>query len=58
MIGGYVNLPVVEIVTTCSSSSDFTTTTASCHASFPHDVPARTTQHNNRFGMEADKRWL
>jgi hypothetical protein len=24
-----------------------------CHASFPHDVPSRTTQHNNRFGKEA-----
>jgi hypothetical protein len=23
------------------------------HASFPHDVPSRTTQHNNRFGKEA-----
>jgi hypothetical protein len=25
------------------------------HASFPHDVPSRTTQHNNRFGVEAAK---
>ncbi len=25
------------------------------HASFPHDVPSRTTQHNNRFGKEAAK---
>jgi hypothetical protein len=25
------------------------------HASFPHDVPSRTTQHNNRFGEEATK---
>ncbi len=25
------------------------------HASFPHDVPSRTTQHNNRFGEEAAK---
>jgi hypothetical protein len=24
-----------------------------CHASFPHDVPSRTTQHNERFGEEA-----
>jgi hypothetical protein len=23
------------------------------HASFPHDVPSRTTQHNERFGKEA-----
>jgi hypothetical protein len=23
------------------------------HASFPHDVPSRTTQHNDRFGEEA-----
>ncbi len=26
-----------------------------CHASFPHDVPSRTMQHNNRFGIEAAK---
>ncbi len=25
------------------------------HASFPHNVPSRTTQHNNRFGKEAAK---
>ncbi len=25
------------------------------HASFPHDVPSRTTQHNNQFGEEAAK---
>jgi hypothetical protein len=25
------------------------------HASFPHDVPSRTTQHNDRFGEEAAK---
>ncbi len=25
------------------------------HASFPHDVPSQTTQHNNRFGKEAAK---
>jgi hypothetical protein len=25
------------------------------HASFPHDVPSRTTQHNDRFGVEAAK---
>jgi hypothetical protein len=23
------------------------------HASFPHNVPSRTTQHNNQFGVEA-----
>ncbi len=23
------------------------------HASFPHDVPSRTMQHNNQFGKEA-----
>ncbi len=51
MIDQFANSPVVGIVSSRSFSSYFC-----CHlrhSSFPHNVPSRTTQHNNQFGVEA-----